>query len=195
MSGNARWSIVEARHVTPTPWRNGAGLTRELLTWPSPVDWRIRISLATIAADGPFSEYPGVTRDFCVLDGGGVLLDFGEGVHAMMKPGDPPLRFDGSLAPQAWLTHGPTRDFNLMVRGVDAVLDVADPARREAVIRPWGLFAIDAARMSIDGIRFDMPAETLVWFDDGVDSATFEGRGWWIRRTPRAPASAPVPFV
>ena len=55
-----------------TPWRNGGGVTRELLAWPNPADWRLRISVADIAADGPFSAFPGVRRWFTLLSGEGV---------------------------------------------------------------------------------------------------------------------------
>ena len=58
------------------PWRNGGGVTRELLTWPplSGDDWAVRVSVATIDKDGPFSAFPGIQRWFAVLDGAGVQL-------------------------------------------------------------------------------------------------------------------------
>ncbi|MFG5407966.1 HutD family protein [Piscinibacter sakaiensis] len=37
------------------PWRNGGGHTRELWTWPADGPWQARLSVADIAADGPFS--------------------------------------------------------------------------------------------------------------------------------------------
>jgi environmental stress-induced protein Ves len=41
------------------PWKNGGGVTRELLAWPGGGDWQVRISVAEIEADGPFSSFPG----------------------------------------------------------------------------------------------------------------------------------------
>ena len=58
----------------PQPWRNGGGVTRELLAWPDGGDWRVRVSVADIDADGPFSAFPGVERWFAVLEGAGVAL-------------------------------------------------------------------------------------------------------------------------
>ena len=101
--------------VTPVPWRNGGGLTRELLSWPSPSGWRCRVSVADIASDGPFSAFPGVTRHFVVLEGDGVVLDFA-GRQIEQRPGDAPLVFDGAAAPGCRRLGGPVRDLNLMTR-------------------------------------------------------------------------------
>ena len=62
---------ADASTATPVPWKNGGGVTRELLRLPagSGDDWTLRISVADIAADGPFSPFPGITRWFAVLTG------------------------------------------------------------------------------------------------------------------------------
>ena len=43
-------TLVRVDDVAPVPWRNGGGLTRELLAWPAAQDWAIRISVADIIA-------------------------------------------------------------------------------------------------------------------------------------------------
>ena len=105
-----------ALDVAPVPWRNGGGLTRELLTWPSPQDWRCRLSVADIASEGPFSAFPGVARHFVVLEGDGVALAF-DGEPVEQCPSNAPLVFDGALTPSCHLLGGPVRDLNLMIRG------------------------------------------------------------------------------
>ena len=50
-------------------WRNGGGRTRELLAWPDAADWKVRVSVADVESDGPFSAFPGVQRWFAVLEG------------------------------------------------------------------------------------------------------------------------------
>ena len=40
---------VSCDRLAPTPWRNGAGLTRDLLHWPDLTNWQVRISVADIA--------------------------------------------------------------------------------------------------------------------------------------------------
>ena len=74
MSGAPR--IVHIDDVRAQPWKNGGGLTRELLAWPSRDAWSVRVSVADIERDGPFSPFPGVERWFTVLEGAGVVLDF-----------------------------------------------------------------------------------------------------------------------
>ena len=56
------WMRITADDVAPTPWRNGGGRTRELLAWPHVADWKVRVSIADIDRDGPFSAFPGVSE-------------------------------------------------------------------------------------------------------------------------------------
>lgn len=107
---------IRAASVPPQAWRNGGGRTRELLAWPAGPDWRLRISLADIDTDGPFSAFPGVQRWFAVIEGGGVALTFA-GAERRLTPHSAPLCFDGAEAPGCRLIDGPTRDLNLMLRG------------------------------------------------------------------------------
>ena len=67
----------DLRSVPAMPWKNGGGSTRELACWPpgadtSGFDWRV--SVASIAAAGPFSVFAGVDRNIMLLDGDGVHL-------------------------------------------------------------------------------------------------------------------------
>ena len=107
--------VVRADDVAPTPWRNGHGVTRELLHWPPGDGWRMRVSLADVTADAPFSPYPGVERWFAVVEGNGVALRFA-GRSVEQRRSDTPLRFDGADAPHCTLLAGATRDLNLLLR-------------------------------------------------------------------------------
>ena len=112
--------------VPPQPWRNGGGRTRALWTWPGgEAPWQLRLSVADIDADSPFSAFDGIDRWFAVLQGAGVRLALPDGPQALTQH-SPPLHFAGEAAPGCWLTDGPTRDFNLMLRrgsGQAAMLD------------------------------------------------------------------------
>jgi environmental stress-induced protein Ves len=101
--------------IAPTPWKNGGGTTRDLLAWPPGEPWNLRISVAEIARDGPFSDYTGFDRWFTVLRGAGVALQLGAD-RWEQRLGAPPLRFDGALAPMCRLLDGATSDLNLLVR-------------------------------------------------------------------------------
>jgi uncharacterized protein len=96
-------------------WRNGGGRTRELLAWPSAGDWQVRVSVAEIEADGPFSAFVGIDRCLAVLEGAGVVLSL-PGGERRLRSGDDAAAFPGEAAPLCRLIDGPTRDLNLMVR-------------------------------------------------------------------------------
>lgn len=97
------------------PWKNGGGRTRELLAWPRADDWIVRVSVAEIEADGPFSPFAGIDRCFAVLQGAGVRLRL-DGRERQLLTSDEALAFPGEAAPACQLIDGPTRDLNLMVR-------------------------------------------------------------------------------
>jgi environmental stress-induced protein Ves len=79
-----------------------------------PDDWTWRLSTADITQDVPFSSFPGVTREFCVADGNGVVLNI-NGVDHRCEPGSV-TTFRGDDVVFATLIDGPMRALNLMVR-------------------------------------------------------------------------------
>ncbi|MFZ9627905.1 MAG: HutD family protein [Ilumatobacteraceae bacterium] len=98
------------------PWRNGGGLTRELVVvGTEPFDWRL--SAATIAADGPFSEFVGIDRILMLLRGDGVRLRFSDDASSetLDRPGAF-VAFGGERPVEAALLGGSTTDLNLMWR-------------------------------------------------------------------------------
>lgn len=109
------WTLVALDAQPPQPWRNGGGITRELLAWPTAADWRVRLSVADVQAAGPFSRFDGIERWFAVLEGDGVVLRSDFGSHRLTADSEP-LRFEGGLAMDCTLLGGATRDFNLMAR-------------------------------------------------------------------------------
>lgn len=181
-----RMNLVHLEDVAPQPWRNGGGQTRELLAWPVG-DWRLRISLADIETDGPFSAFPGITRWFTVVQGQGVVLRFGDRTETL-GAGSAPLRFDGAAAPDCTLIDGPTRDLNLMLRGGEGVM------RPVLAGTPWeegfdrrGLFTAVRGILRSGAASTPLPAYTLAWQDPAEGAWLFEpGRpasgpaGWWL---------------
>ena len=109
-----------ARDQLPvTPWKNGGGSTREIACWPPGAgmnDFGWRISIATIAAPGPFSVFAGVDRHIMLLDGDGVRLLSPDGMdHRLDTPGQP-FAFSGDAAIDCTLLGGASSDFNVMTR-------------------------------------------------------------------------------
>ncbi|MDO8769097.1 MAG: HutD family protein [Burkholderiaceae bacterium] len=109
------WQTISLIDVPPSPWRNGGGVTHELLAWPSAQDWAWRLSVAEVAGDGPFSRFDGVQRWFAVLGGAGVQLQLPEQSHVLTMD-SVPLCFDGAESVDCHLLYGATQDFNLMLR-------------------------------------------------------------------------------
>jgi environmental stress-induced protein Ves len=107
--------LREPDYVT-VPWKNGGGLTREILKVPAGAtafDWRL--SLASITAPGPFSAFDGYDRTLVLVRGDGVELDFGpRGQTTLRAPGES-LDFDGSWPAHCTLLGDPSTDLNLIV--------------------------------------------------------------------------------
>lgn len=162
------WNVVSLADVQPQAWKNGGGTTRELLAWPSAAHWQVRLSVAEVAADGPFSRFDGVRRCFAVLSGTGVRLVIDGQAHAL-TPASEPLAFDGAVDTQCTLLGGVTQDFNLMVRGgVPALRRV----RGRAQVGPAALQAVYAAlapaAVRCGGDVLALPPHTLAWRLDGA---------------------------
>src|SRR5436305_6392644 len=110
--------ILRAAERPSNPWKNGGGLTREVIFHPpgsdlTRFDWRV--SLAEIRAPGPFSSFPGIDRRMAVL-AGRLSLSIGEGAGMIATPETPPLTFPGETAVFAEPCGGPVTDLNVMTR-------------------------------------------------------------------------------
>lgn len=194
--------LVQLADIAPRPWKNGGGLTRDLLCWPDAANWQLRISVAEVARSGPFSAYPGVRRWFAVLQGAGVVLHFdGEAADdgLQLTPDSPALPFDGALAPDCSLIDGPTLDLNLMCRAGRAELARATPGLLWACGAPLrGVFTLHGATLHGAGpAALRLPAGTLAFADDAPcgawqlsDTVVDTGKGpaadWWLHCHPNA---------
>src|SRR6476661_8877794 len=143
------WNLIRLSDAPATPWRNGGGLTRELAAWPEGPDWTWRISVADVAADGPFSHFPGVQRFFAVLDGNGVRLTADGRPHEVTAT-SAPLAFDGAATVDCQLLAGPTQDLNLMVQRSRA----SGAMTRLAGVRQW----VTAAEVVVAVYALEAPA-------------------------------------
>jgi environmental stress-induced protein Ves len=108
--------ILRAITYQRMPWKNGGGTTTEIFKSAAAdgqVHWRL--SIAAVASDGPFSEFPGIDRWIMMIEGKGMELSIsGLGARRIEKPFEP-LAFSGDAKTDCKLIDGPIRDFNLMV--------------------------------------------------------------------------------
>jgi environmental stress-induced protein Ves len=160
-------TVVIAASVSPQPWRNGGGQTRELLLWPEEANaWRLRISLASVTRSGPFSRYPGVQRWFTVVEGNGVAL-LVAGKEYRLNAASAPLQFCGDTPVQCDLLDGPTSDLNLMVcGGVGRMQHAVAGEPWSCELSRCGLFTrVRGTVTDEDGAVYDLPPHALFWVD------------------------------
>lgn len=178
------------RAVLPTarrrePWTNGGGFTEVILRQPDNADWSLRVSIARVECDGPFSEFENTQRVLVPLDAP-MTLRFADG-RELQGARFEVLRFDGAPAPFGALPEGPTRDFNLMLRHdahgemlartlVDSMVLLREPGVR------W-LIYVNRGRASV-GVGDELLAletDDAAWIDFAADPsptrAVIEGAG------------------
>jgi environmental stress-induced protein Ves len=106
--------------LSPAPWKNGGGVTREIVCSPPGAgmdgfDWRV--SIATIDKPGPFSAFAGVDRAIMLMDGAGVRLRSADGrIDHRLDALHEPFAFSGDVALACELLGGTSMDFNVMSR-------------------------------------------------------------------------------
>jgi environmental stress-induced protein Ves len=137
----------DRRTLTATPWKNGGGVTREIVCQPAGADMHMfdwRVSIAHIDGDGPFSRFEGVDRVITLLEGAGVRLQSSDGRldhrvdHPLYQPLTP-FVFAGEAPVMGTLLDGPCVDFNVMTRRNTCRATVAVCHGATAVSAPAGL--------------------------------------------------------
>lgn len=170
--------LIPFAGLEPAPWKNGGGSTTEIAIAPAGAsfdkfDWRI--SLATIAASGPFSVFPEVDRTLALVDGPGVTLDIGDEGRFVLSEDDPIVEFAGESAVMATLAGGATTDFNVMTRRSRChhrlgkrVLEGASEFAPRGDVTILFLAEGDALSVSSDSERIGLVRYDAVIFDTGT---------------------------
>ncbi len=171
------WSRISAVDIKPQPWLNGRGTTRELLAWPHAHDWTVRVSVADIERDGPFSAFPGVQRWLSVIGGAGLRLFDWPQVR-----GNEPLHFDGAMAPECELIRGPTEVLNFMQRSGQAHIE--DAHHPLLPLGDWvGVFTVAGGLLEHGHRAMPLAPLTLAWAETPAPQScvfTGEGEAWWL---------------
>ncbi|WP_244490188.1 HutD family protein [Rhizobium sp. Root483D2] len=111
--------ILKASNHRRMPWKNGGGETVEIAVFPPEADlagfgWRV--SMATVASDGPFSVFAGIDRTLSILEGKGMELDIAGRPSTLLTQASHPLAFPADAQTSARLVSGPIVDLNVMTR-------------------------------------------------------------------------------
>lgn len=116
---HGRLAVLKAADHRRMPWKNGGGETVEIAVFPSAADlaafgWRV--SMATVASDGPFSVFAGIDRTLSILEGEGMALDIAGREPVVLTRASEPLAFPADVATSARLVSGTIVDLNVMTR-------------------------------------------------------------------------------
>ena len=160
------------------PWKNGGGSTEEILLHPADAGvqdaapFAFRVSLATVAASGPFSPFPGVDRTIVQLEGPAMQLDHGAlGRHELTRL--VPYRFPGDWETSGHVA-GPARDLNVMTRRGEISAHVetrslsATPLAMPAA--DWTIIYVVDGAIGTDGGQMIAAGETLVASGGALES-------------------------
>ncbi|WP_448548106.1 HutD/Ves family protein [Thalassotalea fusca] len=113
---------MQVTQIAPTefhrvPWKNGLGYTLELAVSEggsmSAFDWRL--SIATVAQDGVFSDFSGYWRNLILLSGKGIELTHSNSPTNLLRQHLDVAKFDGGETTHGRLIDGEITDFNVMV--------------------------------------------------------------------------------
>ena len=115
--------IIPASTFQTSQWKNGGGITYEIVKDQAGDQLLWRISIAEMDRDATFSPFDGFTRILTVIEGAGLDLHHPAGeLHAgALKP----LRFSGGLQVEGRLISGNVRNFNLIFDGQRIKADVS----------------------------------------------------------------------
>ncbi|MCB5203199.1 HutD family protein [Neorhizobium sp. T786] len=111
--------VMRAADYKRMPWKNGGGETVEIAVFPPQAsldDFGWRISMATVATDGPFSAFSGIDRTLSILDGAGMVLSIAERSPVVLDAVSAPHAFPADVETSARLIDGPITDLNVMTR-------------------------------------------------------------------------------
>jgi environmental stress-induced protein Ves len=161
-------------HLTPkryrsAPWRNGLGVSREVARGAGGdggASWLV--SLTTIAADCPFSDYRGYDRILTPL-GDGVVLTVG-GAAPVPLARLQPFAFAGDAQVDCRLAAGPAEVVNAMVArdwGSQSVTLLQAAPARFAIAAPVAvLHALGKATVTVAGAAFALAVGDSLRVDD-----------------------------
>lgn len=177
--------IILPSDFSTQAWKNGGGITHEIARADDRGALLWRLSIAEVAADGPFSAFPGLSRILTVIDGAGIHLD----TPATRLDALPlaPLAFSGDLPVHSRLIAGPIRDFNVIYDGAKlmaSVTPISGPAKTLCPAAPKSHFALLALTQGLAVHQTDLPQGAVALFDSASLHATAAARGLLVSFKP-----------
>ncbi|APU38835.1 MULTISPECIES: HutD/Ves family protein [unclassified Streptomyces] len=169
--------VLRAADRPATVWKNGGGVTREIAAWPPEADmdsFRWRVSLAEVAADGPFSAFTGIDRTLTLAEGAGMDLVVG-GERRLLDERFAPQDFAGDEPTDCRLVRGPVVNFNVMYRRGAATAETAVVRGRLTVAVEPGETLLVVALEGPAKLEASGSGHTLGRYDAALVRGTFTG--------------------
>ena len=172
-------TVIRSATYRRMPWKNGGGETVEIAVSPegaalAEFDWRV--SMATVATDGPFSIFTGIDRTLSILEGNGMSLAIDGKAPVLLTGTSDPLAFPADVAVSAKLPDGPITDLNVMTRRqslrhtVDRL--VVDPSATVRLSTPTFLLLCRGAPLAVEwnDQRADLKADDTLLLEGAEDT-------------------------
>jgi environmental stress-induced protein Ves len=141
-------TVIPFAELKAVPWKNGLGITREIVVEPPGAtmdDFLWRVSIADVDTASPFSAFPGIDRTIVLLDGDGFTMTLDGGHEHALTTACAPFAFAGEAQVDVTLAGGATRDFNLMVRR-DKARGTVDVVQGPATVDATGVALLHVAK-------------------------------------------------
>lgn len=109
-------NIISAQSFKAIPWKNGKGITTELAINPTGTldNFQWRLSIATVAEDGIFSDFSGYMRNLVLIEGDSLSLTHNENKTDTLTKLLDFATFDGGCKTLGTLQNGAIKDFNII---------------------------------------------------------------------------------
>lgn len=108
--------LIAPNNFKRMPWKNGQGETTELCVKSDTVTNKLvwRLSIASVAEDGDFSNFSGFQRTLMLVSGNGLELSHGGQATQYLTRQYEYCIFNGSWQTSAKLIDGPITNFNII---------------------------------------------------------------------------------
>ncbi len=167
--------IIPPTEFKTMPWKNGGGITHEILKEEHGGKLLWRLSIAEVASDGPFSLFPGLSRILTIIDGNGLVLQAPD--RALSALPFSPVVFSGDLPISSKRIGGNVRDFNVIFDAGAVAADLSVHAGRLPLVLNAGestkQFALVLGEASINGQV--APHLSLVQLGEGRVEVAYTG--------------------
>jgi uncharacterized protein len=122
--------LIRYSDLAVLPWKNGAGIRRDVMQGryqADDIDTTWLVSIADLNENAAFSIYPGISRWLTPISKGWMTLNFDDNGITMpveLTDESPAHNFSGESSVHCVLHDGPMKALNVMTSGDDAIVEM-----------------------------------------------------------------------